>query len=201
MPPTHQPPPTPSETLRANVAEYRDRRRWSQQQLADRLAHYGMTVNRTAVTKIESGARQVTVDEHTALAAALGVAPVALVVPVSEKQMRIAPELTTSSGLAHLWMTGHQPIGGTQKNEHQSDKNIRFYEEASPDAHAATERLLPGVRRLAAKAARLQFCGASPEVATVDKLTYAVHELEGIKADVAELLNRARRDLDEAKAS
>lgn len=147
---------TPQENVAANVARFRERHGWTQQQLADLLSSYGLHWNRSAIAKIETGpqGRQVTVDELCALAFALGVPVVRLLLPLDdEDSLRITPNTTMPESEA--WMIGLLPAGGQDPNEHKSLDADRFYFEACSDNEARAERYLPGVRDLVRSARRV----------------------------------------------
>jgi transcriptional regulator with XRE-family HTH domain len=57
-----------AEAVARNVRELRERRRWSQRKLAERLAAEGRPMQATGVSKIEAGDRRVDVDDLAALA-------------------------------------------------------------------------------------------------------------------------------------
>src|SRR5437016_5826345 len=64
------------------VAAFRKRHGWQQRELADELQQLGWEgVDRTIVAKLETGRRNISVEELLTLAAALGVEPGALLLP------------------------------------------------------------------------------------------------------------------------
>jgi transcriptional regulator with XRE-family HTH domain len=114
----------PSEVLARQMAAIRERRRWSQQQLADRLAELGMPMDRTVIAKLENATRRVTLDEAFALAAALGVSPANLFLPLEAgTDVAIAPKLAVLPRAARAWVRGQQPL-------HRDDART-FYTEVS----------------------------------------------------------------------
>lgn len=65
--------------IASRVRTLRSARQWTAQRLADEMNHVGIDWNRGVVSKLETGRREsVTVDELLGLAAALAVAPSAL---------------------------------------------------------------------------------------------------------------------------
>lgn len=73
-----------AQTVAANVLRCRRARGLSVYALADRLKAAGRHIGPSAVSKVERGERQVTVDELVALSAILGVSPSALLLPLSD---------------------------------------------------------------------------------------------------------------------
>jgi transcriptional regulator with XRE-family HTH domain len=86
--------PTPDRPLYAGevfsvrLREIRERRGWSQTELAERLDDYGRPFQRTTITKLETPghqqARNVKLEDVLAIAAVLGVAPVHLFIPLED---------------------------------------------------------------------------------------------------------------------
>jgi transcriptional regulator with XRE-family HTH domain len=78
----------PEQVFAQRVREIRTRRGWTQQKLAERLSELGLPTDRTTVLKIEKGettrARNVSLREALAIAAALEVAPVHLIAPLED---------------------------------------------------------------------------------------------------------------------
>jgi transcriptional regulator with XRE-family HTH domain len=101
----------PSEALATTVRVVRERRRWNQQELADRLAELGTKMDRATVARTESLARGISLDEAFTLCAALGIAPVFAFFPHGHgTQVEIAPELTVDAGHAQAWLRGELPL-------------------------------------------------------------------------------------------
>jgi transcriptional regulator with XRE-family HTH domain len=108
-------PQLPSHHLARRVREIREHRRWTQQDLANRLAELDFPLGRPAITKIEARDRGVSVDEALALAAALGVAPVHLLVPVdNEAWFALSKKWTVPAPLARDWIRGGAPLGDSE---------------------------------------------------------------------------------------
>ena len=111
----------PEKTLRqimaGQIRALRKRRGMTQQDLADRLSHYGARIDRTAVAKVEAGAtggkdsRELGLAEMFAFALALDVAPVHLLVPIdSDEPIRLAPNLEASPYETRQWIRGFMPL-------------------------------------------------------------------------------------------
>lgn len=100
----------PSEVLARQVKKWRDRRKLSAQALADRIADLGGSLSRLAISKIENGARGVSVDEWLQLAHALAVPPPLLLFDLeSGSDVAIAPAAVLHPWLAWEWVVGNEP--------------------------------------------------------------------------------------------
>jgi transcriptional regulator with XRE-family HTH domain len=78
---------TPNEAFAARLREAREAARMTQAELADRVLEVvGYNLSRTAIALIEKGKRRVTLDDALAIAAALGVAPINLMVPFEDPE-------------------------------------------------------------------------------------------------------------------
>jgi transcriptional regulator with XRE-family HTH domain len=121
------------------------RKEWTQQDLADALERIGAPIDRSTIAKIESRKRNVSLDELFWFAAALGVAPGALVLPRREENVRVGPLLTTGAHNAMRWFRGLAPLSGKADD--------RFFFDEVPDQEVAAERRLPGIHRLIQDAA------------------------------------------------
>ena len=82
--------PTPGNLPRKRVRAVRSRKDWSQQRLADEMELLGVPMDRSAVAKVETGARGVSIDEVFAFALALAASPTALLVPRAREASSIA---------------------------------------------------------------------------------------------------------------
>ncbi len=96
-----------SQVTAGRIREVRERRRWSQEDLAKRLGELGAPVDRATVARTEGGARGLSLDDALVYAAAVGVAPVNLFTPVnSTPALVVAPELVVDPILARQWIRG-----------------------------------------------------------------------------------------------
>jgi transcriptional regulator with XRE-family HTH domain len=140
-----QPSKKPSEIFAEQMRIQRERKGWTQKQLATRLAKLGFLVHQTTIGKWEAGERRITLDEALGISVALDVGPAHMVAgsyldatfgrptialsaktpPVSARQMR-------------KWVRGQQTLWG------QDEK--RYYTEVAPDEWVAMQRA--GVRGL-----------------------------------------------------
>src|SRR5213592_2796553 len=103
-------PLVPGQVLAQRIKEIRGRRRWTQQDLADRLCEIGWETHRLTIAKIEKGgtrARNASLQEVLAIAAALNVAPVHLFVPLEDDaSVEIAPKFVASAPRVREWVRG-----------------------------------------------------------------------------------------------
>jgi transcriptional regulator with XRE-family HTH domain len=116
-------------TVAANVRRIRDEvRGWSTYELAGQLAKAGRPIAPSAVSKIERGERQVTVDDLLALAYVLRVTPNALLLPsTAEGEIELTAAGTYAAGDVWDWAEGTRPLDlpanddGTAHNTFQAD--------------------------------------------------------------------------------
>lgn len=102
--------------VRMNVAELRKARGLTTYQLAKRLAVAGRPIPQSGVSRIESGARRVDVDDLAALAVALGVSPNALLLPPADvgRAVQLTPETAVTWAEAWRWARGVGPLPAEQ---------------------------------------------------------------------------------------
>src|SRR5262249_44073078 len=134
---------TASELFGEQLRAVRGRKDWSQEQLADEMTSAGLKMDRTTITKIENGARNVSIDEALAFAAVLGVSPAALLAPRDTTMLDLTPTRGWSSvtpDVAWDWFAGRSPVAPAYQydaserfetifhgfGEHQAEVN-RFY--------------------------------------------------------------------------
>lgn len=99
------------ETTISRIREIRKMRGMTQQGLADRLNQIGARTDRTAVAKVESGKRELSLREAFQYAYALHVAPVHLFVPTdSDEPINIGPNLEASPAEVRAWIRGQRPM-------------------------------------------------------------------------------------------
>lgn len=116
-------------TVAANVRRIRDEvRGWSTYELAGKLSKAGRPIAPSAVSKIERGERQVTVDDLLALAFVLQVNPNALLLPATaEGDIELTAAGPYPSGDVWEWAEGERPLDlpegddGTALNLFQAD--------------------------------------------------------------------------------
>ena len=106
--------PSPSEVFRARLREVRRLKGWTQQQLADALADAGVKLDASAITRLERGTRGLSLDDVLAIAAALGVSPLHLFVPLdNDEELNVAPSLTANALDVRAWVRGQRPLRET----------------------------------------------------------------------------------------
>ena len=133
------------------IREARTARGWSAEELARRCAELGTRrLDRSTITSIEIGRREkVSVDELLILSAALSVAPVNLLAPISETieqagrevpvYVRITPDFWLHPSVMREWVRGRQPVLGKR-----TDPRIYFREVAPEDWKETTELFASG---------------------------------------------------------
>ncbi|WP_405671487.1 helix-turn-helix domain-containing protein [Streptomyces canus] len=116
-------------TVGVNVRRIRDEvRGWSTYELAGKLTKAGRPIAPSAISKIERGERQVTVDDLVALALVLRVNPNALLLPATaEGEVELTGAGTLPAGDVWEWAEGNRPLDmpasddGTAHNIFQTD--------------------------------------------------------------------------------
>jgi transcriptional regulator with XRE-family HTH domain len=158
-----QPKTRPRDVFARQLRATRERKGWTQAQLAERLKSLGSDLDRSVLAKIESGGRDVSLGDFLALAVALDVAPAALVIPkAQDEKLNPVPNVTIDSSDALLWWWGDRPLtdalpgqkvdvevalpnGRTIKGQGDSPERAmarRFFVESRTDIeHLANERL------------------------------------------------------------
>jgi transcriptional regulator with XRE-family HTH domain len=102
----------PLEIFRERLRQVRDAHGLSQQALAERLEQQGLHLDRVVITKIETGARNVTLNEAFAIAFVLEVPLMTLLFPTDPKAIvDLAPKDADIDAVrARLWVEGHDPL-------------------------------------------------------------------------------------------
>jgi transcriptional regulator with XRE-family HTH domain len=115
---TADPGDLPSGVFAMELKATRERKGWTQQQLASRLNTLDVPIDRSAVGKIEASKRGITLDELFFFAVALGVSPLSLIVPRSgsettvpgDAMMQVAPNTPVRVWRALMWLRGQVPL-------------------------------------------------------------------------------------------
>lgn len=97
----------------ANVARLRAQKRWSLREMADALPDGPGGLSHASIRELEHGLRRVTVDELTALAAALDVSPLTLLVPPTEPDFGLTGTGEPTPAVLLRWLQGRSPLQGT----------------------------------------------------------------------------------------
>lgn len=96
-----------SEVARRRVQEVREIRRLSLRDLSARLVALGHRIDKTTLSRIERGDREITLPELDALALALGVSPLSLTCPTDDAApMRVGTTVTRPAGTIRAWRRG-----------------------------------------------------------------------------------------------
>lgn len=109
-------------------------------QLSNRTRDLGVPIHRVAISKIESGERDVTVSELVVLSVALDTAPVMLIFPgpyENSQEGRILPDLVMSKFDAAQWFSGEldspTPVSGADFYQYRNNlkplRNARIVHE------------------------------------------------------------------------
>ena len=101
------------EQVTAHRVRYlRERHGWSQQDLADKLANFGMPIDRAQIARLELGKRGISLDETMRLAFALNVAPVNLITDPEDdaEPMALVPGAEYSPAETRKWVRGEMPM-------------------------------------------------------------------------------------------
>lgn len=124
----------PREVFVKHLREMRKNRGWSQEQLALRLRHLGVDLDRTKIAKIETDHRDVSLDEVFGIAAALDAAPVFLLFPWGEADtIEVTPKIEASAADALDWFKGESTLEG---------QDPRYYEIQRPAFPDTIDRVL-----------------------------------------------------------
>lgn len=134
---SEQPEPlTPSAVFALRLEYARSRRRWTQQDLADRLSELGTPMDRATVARTENRARGLSLDDALLFSAAVGTSPVHMIAtapePISgDHPIAIAPKLVVHPRQVRMWIRGQQPL--------EPDDAQVFYSEVSTEEWVASQ--------------------------------------------------------------
>ncbi|MDX3519270.1 helix-turn-helix transcriptional regulator [Streptomyces scabiei] len=106
--------------VRENLARLRKARGLTTYQLAKLMKDAGRPIPQSGISRIESGARRVDVDDLTALAAVLRVSPSALLLPLDdspERTVEITGAGTVLADAAWDWADGRRPLPMSGRDE------------------------------------------------------------------------------------
>jgi transcriptional regulator with XRE-family HTH domain len=177
-----------SKIFMRRLREARERRGWSQAELAKRVTALGHSLDKTAVTRIEGDNRKVTLDDAAALAATLDVPLLALLLPEGTEEVSLTRKLSLGEPLAHAWMSGRAPL---------SRESMEFYREAARNLPGGS--LSPGEFNLLLATGRDRQRTKEVLHALIERERRDLEELERMTAarpKFAEALEDARKSLD-----
>lgn len=184
---------TPEKILGEQLSNIRARQGWTAEQFADRVVELGgPRLDRATISRIEGGHRGVSLDEALILAAALGVAPVNLFVPMADTTYPAPVQLTRAIQVGaqefRNWVRGNSQLRGLDDKLFRTEVADSEWEEQNTAYDLAIERVESTRRRwrfLKAKARQI-----SVDLAHADTM-YAAG-LATKQADVSEYAERKR---------
>lgn len=166
---------TPAELVLNRIRAIREAQGLSIAALAERLAEQGYVISDNRLWNLESGRTRLHIDTLFAIAAALGVSPLALqTTPDGEEEIQPAPGVRISAARFNAWMNGTSPLPGARKSTyaehhpHGTQLN-RFRGDLDQRAQALAVRL----------ASRADETSAAAEALREQALSYAASLLEG----------------------
>jgi transcriptional regulator with XRE-family HTH domain len=140
--------PRPSEVFADRLREIREVRRWTQQDLVDRLERMGEGYDRATIARMEIRKRTISLDEALMLSAALGVSPLHMFVPLaSDDIVRLAGRTNVTAHDLRVWVQGYTPL---------DEEDRRTWLAAHSDAEIAVISTINSVIYLQERAADLQ---------------------------------------------
>jgi transcriptional regulator with XRE-family HTH domain len=172
----------PSDVLARRLAELREKHGWSQRELSVRLAErFGVRVDPATIARIETGDRDVSLNEAFLLAAALDVPPPLLFLPVNrDVEVDVAPGVSYYPWLVWEWLHGEEPLPGAdlrawhvevqpawlysqvrdaQKAAQAADQDVKGAEYVGGAENEARARYAKALRRLAAAVGAMKRAG------------------------------------------
>lgn len=102
---------TPELVFGERLKAIRQRRGWTQAQMAEMCADFGEPIDRSVIAKIEGGKRGVGLNEALTLSAVLVVSPVFMFFPEDPREkVAIGALVRPAAGTARKWVQGHRPL-------------------------------------------------------------------------------------------
>jgi transcriptional regulator with XRE-family HTH domain len=134
--------------MTGQLSDVRGRRGLTADQLANRCQELGATrIDRSVIAKIESRARNVSLDEAIALAAALDIALIHLISPMDDNQeVAVTPELLVPAPAFRAWVRGQEPLPGQEDKPFRTEVPASEWRQRSARI-AAAQRGEAGARR------------------------------------------------------
>lgn len=199
---------TPGQIFVTELHATRNRKGWTQQQLADRLAELDVPIDRSTVAKIEASKRGVTLDELFYFAVALGVSPMALAIPrARDAFVRVVPNQEWGPWQATQWFRGILHPNSQYEAWGDNEKAVRFFYDARPDYEAHTVAEFPGLASMLQNVATaMKFVDEKrrPEgngwTEATGGLELALACLEKIKEDLPAEIRRVKRAIQRSEA-
>jgi transcriptional regulator with XRE-family HTH domain len=112
----------PSEVFADNLRGIRERRRWTQQDLADRLAELGAPTDRATIARTETRQRGVSLDDAFLYAAAVGASPLTMTTVSAEgNPIAIAPNLHHTPYDTRDWIRGNLELRPEDARTYQTE--------------------------------------------------------------------------------
>ena len=103
-----------SEVFADNLRKVRERRRWTQQDLADRLESLGAPTDRATIARTENSSRGLSLDDALLYSLAVGAGPANVMTIIEDDALiSLAPKLSVSPMEARYWIKGSAIIGST----------------------------------------------------------------------------------------
>ncbi|MBO3732762.1 helix-turn-helix domain-containing protein [Glycomyces niveus] len=169
-------PLTPSDIVLRRIRTISESQGLSISALAQRLLEHGFVISDNRLWNLVSGRTKLHVDTLFAIAAALGVSPLALqTMPTdSDEEIQPAPGVQVSPSRFNAWMTGTAPLPGSSKSayaeHHPYEAQLgRFRGDLDERAQALALRL----------ASHADEAASAAEVLRAQALQYAAALLEG----------------------
>lgn len=134
---------TAQEVFRHRLAQVRKALGYtSQTRFAERVAEAGVGLSETALARIESGKRNVRLDEALGIAAALDVSPLALFLP-TEGNVRLADGIIVDADTARRWVLGEEPLDPDNERGYRylSPKPVLELDTTRPSGSGALDQM------------------------------------------------------------
>lgn len=180
--------PPLSEVISQRVRSYRTGRGWSQQRLADEMDELGYPIDRVTLSKLEAGKTRtdnVPLREILVLAAALGVPPVLLFLPIGEgSDVHVTPEVRMDAELALAWVSGKEPFCVRGEDGSSRVRNVPVWKEATRPLYYLDEhqRLIENVH-----STELQLHTSQPAPTAQPRFDAALAQLYQLRRSMREL--------------
>jgi transcriptional regulator with XRE-family HTH domain len=167
----------PGKVVGIRVREHRELHSLTQAQLAERLkTEFDWVIDRSMLARIESGERQVNVDELFKLAAILDTTPVLLLTPADESElMAPTPWRAMTSSRARAWITDEVRMREQDTDRYQVATDLAW--RRSLEFHSEVGRLLSKIAALHGEE-RIEDVQVDTELAPKAAAAVAVLELQ-----------------------